>query len=141
MASTESDFLWRMRWFLLASCLAITGAVAVLIATVSTHWRWSLLTWGVLIGLVGYAILELVVAALLRTTQVGANERAAWKRRRVIYAGLWLFFGTLTGVLSAAFGLAWIDVVVAAYAALSLAAGCVLIALARRRRAQHPHAG
>jgi hypothetical protein len=132
--SADDDFLWRLRWLLVASCAAITFAVIVLLSTVPTNWRWPLLVWGVLIGVVGDGILVLTARFALNSPAATSDARAIWARRRIIYAGLWLFVGALTGVVSAAFDLPWIEVVVAIYAALSLGAGLVMVMVVGRRR-------
>jgi hypothetical protein len=134
MVSADNDVVWQKRWWLAASCALITVAVIVLLSTRPTNWRWPLLVWGVLIGVVGDGVLVLTARAALNTPSAPSTARATWARRRRIYAGLWLFAGTLTGVVSAGFDLAWVDLAVAIYAALSLGAGIVSVMVAGRRR-------
>lgn len=131
--SRSEDQLWRRRWVLLASCVCIAIAVAVLVSTQPTHWHWPLFGWGVAVGVAGLAILELVAAVTLRSESSPAS-RNAWKRRRLIYDGIWLFFGAVIGVIAAAFNAVWIDIVLTAYAALSLLAGMIIYRAFRRRQ-------
>jgi hypothetical protein len=134
MVSADDDVVWQKRWWLVASCALITVAVIVLLSTRPTNWRWPLLVWGVLIGVVGDGVLVLTARAALNAPSAPSTAPATWARRRMIYAGLWLFFGTVTGVVSAGFDLPWIDLAVAIYAALSLGGGLVIVIAAGRRK-------
>jgi MFS family permease len=134
-ATPDKDELWRMRWLLLASTGGVTVGVVTLVATQPTDWHWTLLAWGVLIGIVYAAYLMVVFAAVLRREQHSAEQRTRFTRRRLIYVISSLFFCTVAGVIAAAFDVVWIDLVLAAYLAVIVAASAVgFVVLKRRER-------
>jgi hypothetical protein len=119
---------------LLGGDACVLFAVVVLIATQPTQWSWPLLVWGVLVGVLGAAIIEFVAAYSFRREPPTSIQRTRWNRRRLIYDGCWMFFGTMIGLVAAAFDLAWIDIVLTVWALASLGAGAVVYVVAVRRR-------
>jgi MFS family permease len=134
-ATSDDDQLWRMRWLLLGSTILITLSLITLIATQPTHWHWTLLGWGVLIGVAYATYLWIVFGDALRRKQHSPEQRTRLTRRRLIYVISSLFFSTVAGVISAALNVVWVDLVLAAYLALVVAASLgVFVVLSRRNR-------
>jgi bacteriorhodopsin len=133
--AAEQDKLWNQRWLLLTSCAMVVVAVVIVISTQATHWTWALLVWGVLVGVASAAVIEVVAHQTFATRSHDDAATTKWRRRRIIYVGLWLFFPTVFGLLAAAFDLVWIDVAFTAYVLLSLLAGGLAFRVIRRRQA------
>src|ERR1700759_269204 len=103
MADPNSDPVYRMRWWLVASvaamlCLAVAFGVAR-----RQHWNWALFLWGLAVGVLQLAFLELNVAMLKRFVQVPAFGRERHVRRRPIYLLLGLELGVIFGAAAAGF--------------------------------------
>jgi hypothetical protein len=110
-------------------------AVIILISTQPTQWTWPLSLWGLLVGVAGASVLEIAARHTFRIEPPNPALLAKWHRRRFIYDGLWLFFGTVAGLLAAALDLVWIDAALTAYAVISLVAGGLVYRAIRRRQA------
>jgi len=136
--SGGSDPEWQKRWQLLGSVCAMTFAVVVVVMTSHKAWHWPLFLWGFAIGIAGLAVMETVFLVIIRNAEGATDEqRERLKRRQIIYVGEWLFIGAFAGALSAGLDAAWIDIVFAVGAAISLIAGVVAIITWKRR---HPPA-
>jgi hypothetical protein len=129
-----ADPLWRRRWLLLASAVIVLVALPVLEIDLSFRWHWVLFGWGAVVGIVGAAGIHWLVSNAIRSSE-DAHRAARFGHRRTLYTWAWLFLGTEVGMIAAMFGLAWIVIAVAGYAAVVLLAGITVVWIARRRQA------
>lgn len=125
--TADEDFLWRMRWMLLASMIVVLAALGLLVSMHHSNWNWSLFFWGVVVGLAGLAIITALIGLVSRRQETTADQRLRLRRRLTIYTFCWIAAGLICGSASAAFDLPWIDIVVAAYIAVTLGAGGLLV--------------
>lgn len=138
-AAVDDDPLWRMRWALLASMIVVLAAVGLIVAMHHTHWNWALFIWGIAIGLAGLAIIAGVFRFVTRHHEPTPAQRIRLQRRLRIYTFCWLAAGLICGSVSATFDQAWIDIAVAAYVLITLAAGGLLIFRRRNSLASPPN--
>ena len=130
-STADQDPLWRKRWMLLASMISVFAGTAVLVSIHHAQWSWPLFFWGIAVGLAGLAILTALFRLLSHRKEITEDQRLRLRRRLIIYTFCWIAAGLVCGLVSAAFDQAWIDIAAAAYAAVSLGAG-VLVVLLRR---------
>jgi MFS family permease len=125
--TAADDPLWRRRGMLLASMIVVLAALGLLVSMHHTNWSWSLFFWGIVIGLAGLAVIATMSGLVSRRQGITADQRLRLRRRVTIYAFCWIAAGLTCGSIAAAFDQPWIDIAVAAYVAVTLGAGGLLV--------------
>jgi uncharacterized membrane protein len=97
-----------------------------------TGWHGALFWWGLVIGLVPAAALNLILGRL----GARVRDQPRYHHRRVIYTVMWTALGVELGVMAAAFDLAWLDIGVAAYVMMCALAAATLVLVKRRSLAR-----
>jgi hypothetical protein len=118
MHDPDTDRLWRLRWWLVASLICVSFSLGYVLISAGTDWLWPLFLWGLGVSLLGFAVICGLFLFAIRREEVTEAMRTQLRRRLGIYTVCWVVTGLGIGSSSAAFDLPWLDVVVTVYVGL-----------------------
>ncbi len=126
----------RRRKLLIASDIVVIATMCLLAALHHPTWRWSLVVWGIVVGLVSVSMMELSFFIGMRTLDVPTARRETLRQRQPVYIANAITFGLVLGIGSAIVNRVGIDIAGAVLLVFSQVVGVVLavqIVRARRR--------